>query len=60
VGGHSEVISTDAGFHIIRVLAREPQRPLSPDAYLALQELALKTWVASQSQQASIVFAEQP
>ena len=60
VGQHSDVIATDVGFHIIRILERDPQRPLSPDAYLALQELALKTWVDSQSQQASIVFTEQP
>jgi parvulin-like peptidyl-prolyl isomerase len=60
VGGHSEVIATAAGFHIIRILARDPQRPLSPDAYLALQELALKQWIEAQRQQASIVFAEQP
>jgi peptidyl-prolyl cis-trans isomerase C len=60
VGQYSQVISTDAGFHIIRILAREPQRPLSPDAYLALQDLALKKWVDEQRQQASITFAEQP
>jgi peptidyl-prolyl cis-trans isomerase C len=60
VGGHSEVISTNVGFHIVRILAREPQRPLSPDAYLALQELALKKWIEEQRQQASIVFAQQP
>ena len=60
VGEHSEVIATDVGFHIIRVLARDPQRPLSPDAYLSLQELALKKWIDEQRQQASINFAEQP
>ncbi|HLO29727.1 MAG TPA: peptidyl-prolyl cis-trans isomerase [Anaerolineales bacterium] len=60
VGAHSEVITTDVGFHIVRVLAREPQRPLSPDAYLALQELALKKWIDEQRQQANIVFAKQP
>ena len=60
VGAYSEVIATDVGFHIVRVLARDPQRPLSPDAYLSLQELALKTWVDAQRQQADIVFAEQP
>ena len=58
-GAYSDVIATDVGFHIVRVLAREPQRPLSPDAYLALQELALNTWVDAQRQQADIVFAEQ-
>jgi peptidyl-prolyl cis-trans isomerase C len=56
VGEHSEVIATNAGFHIIKVLARE-ERPLSPDALLALQELALKNWIEQQRQQAQIVLA---
>jgi peptidyl-prolyl cis-trans isomerase C len=59
VGEHSEVITTDVGFHIIRILARDPHRPLSPDAYLALQELALKKWIEEQRQQAAIVLAPQ-
>jgi peptidyl-prolyl cis-trans isomerase C len=58
VGAHSDVITTDVGFHIIKVLAHEPQHPLSPDAYLALQELALKKWIDEQRQQANIVFAK--
>jgi peptidyl-prolyl cis-trans isomerase C len=62
VGQHSDVITTDVGFHIVRILARDPQRPLSPDAYLALQELALKNWIEEQRQQANIIFVqpEQP
>jgi peptidyl-prolyl cis-trans isomerase C len=60
VGGHSEVIATDVGFHIVRILARDPQRPLSPDAYLSLQELALRQWIEEQRQQANIMFTEQP
>jgi hypothetical protein len=44
------------GFHILRILARDPERPLSPDAYLSLQELALQTWINAQRQQAEIVF----
>ena len=59
VGEHSDVIATDVGFHIIRILARDPQRPLSPDAYLVLQEQALKKWIAEQRQQAAIVLAPQ-
>jgi peptidyl-prolyl cis-trans isomerase C len=59
-GQHSDVIATDVGFHIVRILARDPQRPLSPDAYLALQELALKNWIEEQRQQANIIFAQQP
>ena len=57
VGGHSDVIATDAGFHIIRILERDLNHPLSPDAYLALQELALKQWIEDQRQQANIVLA---
>ena len=59
VGGHSDVIATDVGFHIVRILARDPQHPLSPDAYLALQELALKNWIDEQRQQANIIFEGQ-
>ena len=57
VGEHSEVITTDVGFHILRILARDPSRPLSPDATLALQELALKKWIEEQRRLASIVLA---
>jgi peptidyl-prolyl cis-trans isomerase C len=58
LGEHSDVIATDVGFHIVRILERDPQRPLSPDAYLALQELALKTWIDGQSQQAEILYTQ--
>ncbi len=57
VGRHSDVIATDAGFHILRILARDPSRPLSPDALLALQELALRNWVAEQRANAEVVLA---
>lgn len=59
VGQHSEVIATDVGFHIVRILARDPERPLSPDAYLAWQEMALKNWIEEQRRQAAIVLAPQ-
>jgi peptidyl-prolyl cis-trans isomerase C len=60
VGQHSDVITTDVGFHIVRILGRDPQHPLSPDAYLALQDLALKNWIDGQRQRAKIVFEGQP
>lgn len=59
VGEHSDVITTDVGFHILRVLERDAGRPLSPDATLALQELALKNWIEAQRQQADVVLAPQ-
>lgn len=57
VGQVSDVIQSAAGFHIIKVLERDPQHPLSPDAYLALQELALKDWVSKQRAAAKVVLA---
>jgi parvulin-like peptidyl-prolyl isomerase len=57
VGQVSDLIQTQAGFDIIKVLERDPQHPLSPDAYLALQELALKDWVAKQRAAATVVLA---
>jgi peptidyl-prolyl cis-trans isomerase C len=55
VGQISEVIQTDAGFHILKVLERDAQHPLSPDAYLTMQELAMKDWVTQQRTQATVV-----
>lgn len=57
VGAHSDVITTNVGFHILRVLEKDPNRPLAPDALLALQDLALKKWIDDQRQQAKIVLA---
>ena len=59
VGQYSDVIATDVGFHIVKVLARDPARPLSPDAYLALQERTLRRWVEEQKQFADVVLAPQ-
>lgn len=58
-GQYSDVVATDVGFHILKVLARNPARPLSPDAYLALQELALRNWVEDQRRVATVVLAPQ-
>ncbi len=57
VGQFSGVIQTEAGFHIIKVLERDANHPLSPDAYLAMQELALKDWISQQRAEAAVVLA---
>jgi peptidyl-prolyl cis-trans isomerase C len=57
VGDVSDVIQTSAGYDIIKVLERDPQHPLSPDAYLAMQELALKDWIAKQRASATVILA---
>ncbi len=59
VGEHSDVITTAVGFHIIRVLEKDPNRALSPDALLALQDTALKQWIEQQRNQAKVVLAPQ-
>jgi len=57
VGQISGVIQTNVGYDIIEVLAQDPQHPLSPDAYLTLQERALNNWVSQQRAQAKIMLA---
>jgi peptidyl-prolyl cis-trans isomerase C len=57
VGQYSGVIQTEAGFNIIKVLAHDAQHPLSPDAYLAMQEIALKDWISQQRAEAAVVLA---
>jgi parvulin-like peptidyl-prolyl isomerase len=54
-GQYSEIIHTDAGYHIFMVLERDPQRALSPDAYLVLQEHALTAWLDQQRQSSTII-----
>ena len=54
VGAYSDVIATDAGFHIFKVVERGDHL-LSPDALLTIQELALKNWVAEQRAKSNIV-----
>ncbi len=57
VGQVSDVIQTNSGYIIIKVLERDAQHPLSPDAYLAMQDDALKAWVSQQRAQAKVVLA---
>jgi parvulin-like peptidyl-prolyl isomerase len=56
VGSYSDVIATDAGFHIFKAIERG-DHPLSPDALLTVQELALKNWVAERRAKSNIVLA---
>lgn len=57
VGAYTDVIATDAGFHIFKAIEREPNHPLSPDALLLLQEQAIKKWLTQQRQQGEIILA---
>jgi parvulin-like peptidyl-prolyl isomerase len=55
-GEVSGIISTEAGFHIFKAVERA-QHALSPDALLAMQELALKDWIAERRENSEIVIA---
>ncbi|RJP50601.1 MAG: hypothetical protein C4586_05605 [Anaerolineaceae bacterium] len=55
-GQYSEIITTDAGFHIFKALERG-DHPLSPDALLTMQELALRSWLAEKRAKSVIVLA---
>jgi peptidyl-prolyl cis-trans isomerase C len=57
VGDYSPVIPGEVGFHIIKVLERQPDRVLSPDALSAMQTRALNTWLADRRKQSNIVSA---
>ncbi len=45
-GAYSDVIATDAGFHIFKAVERG-EHMLSPDALLMAQQLALRNWVSN-------------
>lgn len=55
-GQFSDVIQTETGYHILFVVAHEPDHPLSPDALLALQKKAVADWLAQQQKISTIVF----
>ena len=57
VGQVSDVIQTSEGYSIIKMLERDPNHPLAPDAYLALQQQALKDWVAKARASVNVVLA---
>ena len=50
----SGVISTFLGFHLLETLDRDPDRPLSPEAYLRLQQDAVEDWLVELRDQAII------
>jgi len=47
-GGISGVIESDQGYHIIKVEAREENRPLTPEMVLYVRQKAFETWLDGQ------------
>ena len=53
-GEYSEIVETEIGFHIIYCSERSTNQPLSRDALLTLQRLAVVQWVAAARQAADV------
>lgn len=56
-GQHSDVIASEVGYHIIYVIEHDIKYPLSPDAYLLMQEKALQEWLEQRRAESEIVLA---
>jgi len=56
-GQFSGIVETEAGYHILYVVERDPARPLTPDAMLSLQEKAVKDWLTQRRSESTILFA---
>ena len=54
-GQYSAVIESALGFHIVQLVERDAQHPLSPEARQVLQQQAVQAWLTGQRQQSSIV-----
>jgi hypothetical protein len=55
-GQISGVIETELGFHIVQIIERDVQRPLSPDAWLSMQVRALQSWLGERRNQSDIQY----
>lgn len=44
-GQYSQVIRTAAGYHLVQVIERQPDRPLTAEAYRLYQKLTLEQWL---------------
>ena len=53
-GQTSDIIHSRFGYHIIEVIERDPKHTLSPDARLALERAALKSWLDDQRTKSQI------
>jgi peptidyl-prolyl cis-trans isomerase C len=53
-GEHTQIIETMLGFHIVQMIEREPQRPLSPGAFQTLQVQAVENWLLERLSQSEI------
>jgi parvulin-like peptidyl-prolyl isomerase len=53
-GKYSDVIQTSLGYHILLLIERDPQHPLTSDARMQMQEEALANWLVERRGQSDI------
>jgi peptidyl-prolyl cis-trans isomerase C len=53
-GQYSEVIETQAGYHILQVIERSTERVLDPSSRLILQENNLRLWLQNRREQSDV------
>lgn len=53
-GQTTEIIETAVGYHILQVIERDENHPLTPDARRALQSSALQAWLEKRRSQSEI------
>ena len=53
-GRYTPIIETPLGYHIVQLMERDLNHPLTPDAYRFMQTQALKNWLEDQRSQSEI------
>jgi peptidyl-prolyl cis-trans isomerase C len=53
-GEYTQIIETILGFHIVQMIERDNQRPLSPGAFQTYQVQAVENWLANRRSQSDI------
>ena len=56
-GQYSNILQIQAEYYILMVVERDPNRTLSPDALLTLQERAVQDWLTQRRNTSTILFA---
>ncbi len=54
-GQYSEIIESGIGFHIIQIMEKQDDRPLSGDARRILLQSYIDSWITEQREEAEIV-----